>query len=217
MGNQTRFYIEERDFEMDFMIKLDGSVPQLPRDLSVVVTIFKKSCSSSDDYFVECPNTHACIKKELFCDSKTNCAWPNGDVPSDEIKCDELSSGGSLSPANIPIIIIVAIVVLGLLMIFCIAMRTVWSSVKRRPAEGRQDRQRRPRGHRPEAIEIAPPLLRPSTSTEVPVSVSPPPSAPPGDKDFPPSYEEALTHTNVNVTVPSGVHPHHQPPPYSPS
>ena len=190
---------------MDFWIKLDGSEPLYSRNLSIVVTVFKKRCSSNDRHYQKCSGTDFCIRKELFCDSRTNCAWPNGDIPTDEMKCDEKSSGGSLAPANIPIIIIVIIVVIGILMVFFIALKTFYRSVKRPPREER----RRGGAERSEALEIGSTLL-----THPEGQTSAPPSAPPDDpggREFPsapPTYEEAQRHNVLREQI-------SQPPPYT--
>ncbi len=71
-----------------------------------------------------------------MCDTLTNCAWPNGDVPYDEVRCDEYNSAHSsevFSPANIPVIIVVVIVALGVLIVFAVAMRTFYRSVYKAP------------------------------------------------------------------------------------
>ncbi len=46
-GRKIRFYVEEKDHEMDFLLKLSGKV-KAPRNLTVVATIFKKRCHSTD-------------------------------------------------------------------------------------------------------------------------------------------------------------------------
>ncbi len=46
-GRKIRFYVEEKDREMDFLLKLSGKV-KAPRNLTVVVTVFKKKCHSTD-------------------------------------------------------------------------------------------------------------------------------------------------------------------------
>ncbi len=46
-GRKIRFYVEEKDREMDFLIRLDGQTAA-PRNLTIVVTVFKKACQSTD-------------------------------------------------------------------------------------------------------------------------------------------------------------------------
>lgn len=52
----------------------------------MVVTVFKKFCSSSDPKYSQCRMTKYCIRNELFCDQVVNCAWPEGDISTDEQK-----------------------------------------------------------------------------------------------------------------------------------
>lgn len=195
---------------MDFWLKLAGSRYRGPRNLTVTVTVFKKFCKSSDRTYAQCKNTQYCIKKEYFCDLRTNCAWPNGDYPTDEQECEGEDLPSTFTPGNIPIIIIVIIVVLGILIVFFVAVKTFYKTVRR------SDRDSGPRRRHREAQEMsaagstaAPPLLL-DTAGENPG----PPSAPPTQTTFefpraPPTYDEA-----VKTPPPDEIQPS-SPPPYS--
>jgi len=83
-----RIYSEERDREMDVWIRL--SLPKesnIAKTLTLVVTPFKKHCSSKDADYRKCGGTSPrCIRKELFCDGRINCAVSN-ESPEDEKNC----------------------------------------------------------------------------------------------------------------------------------
>ena len=72
-----RIYAEENDKEMDLWVRV--STPPIgarPKTLTLVVTPFKKSCGQQDLYYRQCRYSTKCIRKELFCDGRVNCAWP---------------------------------------------------------------------------------------------------------------------------------------------
>lgn len=82
-----RIYSEERDREMDVWIRL--SLPKesnIAKTLTLVVTPFKKTCSAKDTDYRKCGNSPRCIRKELFCDGRINCAHSN-ESPEDERNC----------------------------------------------------------------------------------------------------------------------------------
>ena len=143
VSKNQRLYVEEKDAEMDIFLKVSrGRGPGDDRNLTLVVTAFKKRCQSSkydhDHPFLKCPHTEGCIRKELFCDGMVNCAWPDGDIGTDEAFCDAegryAGLGGDVggaydditSASNIPIIIIVIIVVIGICLVFFMALRHVY-------------------------------------------------------------------------------------------
>jgi hypothetical protein len=175
----------------------DVSAAAEPRNLSIVITAFKKSCGDKDPNFRVCPQSTACVRNEFFCDSYANCAWPSGDAFTDELKCNERASDGVFSISNIPVIIIVIILVCGLLVVFGVALRHFFRNVKsssRRPESSR----------RRDLRETTPPLLRhgdcgaevgPTAPSIGPTHVRMPTA--------PPTYAEAIADA-----------PRRQPPPY---
>ena len=164
------------------------------------------------------------MRKELFCDGRANCAWPNGDVPTDETQCDAegnyvgdaggLSSGGggggAFSPSNIPVIIVAVIVVVGALLVFLVAVKTFYKTIVRGREEASDEE-----GGNDRALEVAPPLLRHREGEDARGPPSAPPSADAAGRSFfpaaPPSYDDVIKASReaVNHDLPSS------PPPYT--
>ena len=72
-----RIYSESSDQELDVWVKI--TVPNTgnnPKTLSLIVTPFKKSCSSQDINYKRCGVSEKCVRAELFCDGAVNCAIP---------------------------------------------------------------------------------------------------------------------------------------------
>lgn len=180
---------------MDFWLRL-GTAPSSapPRNLSIIVTVFKKNCNARDPNYRHCRHTDYCVRNEYFCDSHANCAWPSGDSASDEEYCkdgvwapsDYRGSDSPLSPSNIPIIIIVIIVVIGVVIVFSVALSHFIKTFKSSggsdtSADGNtQQQQQRNRRPRPPEVEVSAPMLLPESSTGG------------GSPSAPPSYEEAV-------------------------
>ena len=74
----TRIYTEDSDREMDIWIHINSD-DRFPIDkiLSLVVTPFKKTCKRTDSHYQKCGYRASCVRKELFCDGRVNCAWPD--------------------------------------------------------------------------------------------------------------------------------------------
>jgi len=125
-----REYIETTDKEMDLWLSIHPPATRAPnKELSLVVTPFKKQCSSGDGYYKRCPGSEKCIKRELFCDGFVNC---DGDPKDEQEEYCLVNSSITNDNAflSIPIIILIVIfVLLGIMfMIFmlrflCIAMK----------------------------------------------------------------------------------------------
>ena len=121
-----RLFIESTDHEMDLWLKVKRTKlrsRKQKRNLRLIVTVFKKGCSSNDMYWRKCDNTNYCVRKGHFCDNYANCGWPDGEIASDETHklCSEAwkkngeyagHTGDIFSPTNIPTIIIVTLVVI---------------------------------------------------------------------------------------------------------
>lgn len=45
--------------------KSEDGVELPPRNLTLVVTVFKKACGAKDNYFRPCPNTQNCVRYKL--------------------------------------------------------------------------------------------------------------------------------------------------------
>jgi len=89
-----RVYREDSDQEMDIWLQLAVPPTDWPghKTLSITVTPFKKSCKKKDNSYRRCSSSHSyCIRKELFCDGRINCAL-EGASPPDETSCSLTAS-----------------------------------------------------------------------------------------------------------------------------
>eukprot|EP00096_Caligus_rogercresseyi_P007250 TRINITY_DN2505_c0_g1_i1.p1 TRINITY_DN2505_c0_g1~~TRINITY_DN2505_c0_g1_i1.p1 ORF type:complete len:358 (-),score=90.92 TRINITY_DN2505_c0_g1_i1:1491-2564(-) len=123
--DQARMYVEKKDSEMDVWVRLASQDKNsVPRNLTLVVTPFKRRCRKRDPFYRTCSHSQHCVHKDYFCDEYVNCAWPGGDVATDEVFCKRGEYvGGSKDPYgsiagdasdfyNIPLIIVVLIILL---------------------------------------------------------------------------------------------------------
>lgn len=138
MGNlsmedrKRREYIEATDKEMDVWISVRSNRSER-KELKMIVTPFKKRCSSEDNYYRKCPGTDndKCIKRELFCDGIVNC---DGE-PKDEQEefCKVNSSLGSIDIfPSIPIIILIVVFGIVFLMMIIFVARRISQAVRRK-------------------------------------------------------------------------------------
>ena len=80
-----RIYSESSDQEMDLWVKMTiESLGTRPKTLSLIVTPFKKTCSSMDHRYKRCGSSTKCVRAELFCDGAVNCALPTK-LPQGEV------------------------------------------------------------------------------------------------------------------------------------
>lgn len=138
-----RIYAEERDKEMDIWVRV--TTPPLgakPKTLTLVVTPFKKSCRPKDLYYRQCRYSTKCIRKELFCDGRVNCAWPYTE-PADEVYCKEVSLPAKetwkFSDLS-TVLIVILIIVLVLTALYCgiVKFRTRIKTVKKNSSADEQ-------------------------------------------------------------------------------
>ena len=246
-----RLYVEERDSEMDVYIVMKSYRGNIAypdqRNLTLVATVFRKRCKRGGRFgsqeYISCPKTDRkegdlgnCIRSEYFCDGYVNCAWPDGDLATDEAYCKAgnfvgLSGkdgqgdyGDIVSASNIPIIIIVIIVVIGISLVFFLALRHVYRGLKASPPRtagnesGQLERNIRRRERRTpsgEEVASAPPLLQRDGERRGPQDVRQGgggglramPSAPP-------TYEEAVKIARPTTVIEDSPVPPH-PPPYT--
>jgi len=120
----NRIYSEEDDMEMDVWLQIELNEPVPDKSLTLVVTPFKKSCGGRDLLYRQCRYSTKCVRKELFCDGRINCAWPYSE-PADEVYCRESSVPpvASWSVTDLPVILLVVLVLLGLLLGLLCALR----------------------------------------------------------------------------------------------
>jgi len=85
-----RIYNEEEDKEMDIWMNINTRdlKENMHKTLTLVVTPFKKSCATRDSLYQQCRFSTKCVRRELFCDGRVNCAWPYVE-PADEVHCLE--------------------------------------------------------------------------------------------------------------------------------
>jgi len=89
-----RVYSERSDQEMDIWIQLAVPPADWPghKTVSLTVTPFKKSCGKDDTTHRRCSSKSSqCIRRELFCDGRINCALPYA-KPPDEASCSLTAS-----------------------------------------------------------------------------------------------------------------------------
>ena len=74
----TRIYTEDSDREMDIWININSPEDgQEEKTLTLVGTPVKKTCKCHDSQYQKCGYRSSCVRKELFCDGRVNCAWPD--------------------------------------------------------------------------------------------------------------------------------------------
>ena len=182
---KRREYIEATDKEMDVWISVRPPLQgQESKELKLIVTPFKKSCSSEDNYYRKCPGTNRCIRQELFCDGIVNC---DGQPDEQEESCLNSSLGNVDVFPSIPIIILIVVFGIVALMIIIFLVRWVSLILKGRTAEPG------PEGERRALRELSP--SAPSRGVEdPPVSLASLPSSLPSSlvPHNPPSYSEVM-------------------------
>lgn len=206
-----RIYTEELDKDMDVWLKVTNG-QGWPKSLTLVVTPFKKFCGSKDVEYRQCRYSTKCVRKELFCDGRVNCAWPYSE-PADEVYCKDISAATSSTTvwksSNIPVIIVVSVVVLGAISLLCFGLCKLTSKVKKFNSlyseelchsDSDSQQQQQLRAPHPLLIHRAaedgdlrpscPPLppLPPGKSAQLGFPPPPPPYSPPRPLDAPPSY-----------------------------
>jgi len=133
----NRIYSEEDDMEMDVWLQIDlaNNVREVEdKSLTLVVTPFKKSCASRDLLYRQCRYSTKCVRKELFCDGRINCAWPYSE-PADEVYCRETKEPEveSWSMSDLPVIVLVVLLLLAILVGLGCALRRFSSHQEKYP------------------------------------------------------------------------------------
>lgn len=208
----NRIYSEEDDMEMDVWLQIELGEAALDKSLTLVVTPFKKSCASRDLLYRQCRYSTKCVRKELFCDGRINCAWPYSE-PADEVYCRESSKPevSSWSMSDLPVIVLVLLILLTVLLGLGCALRRFSRHQEKFPAGCRQVRHRDravlTRTTQREVMEAVmeeqflpscPPLHLPPPYSSLPAAPAlprplhplpaSPPSSPPQYDNPPPSY-----------------------------
>merc|ERR1719264_1900930 len=132
----NRIYSEEDDMEMDVWLQIDlANARAEGKSLTLVVTPFKKSCASRDLLYRQCRYSTKCVRKELFCDGRINCAWPYSE-PADEVYCRETKQPEveTWSMSDVPVIVLVVLLLLAILVGLACALRRFSSHQEKYPA-----------------------------------------------------------------------------------
>eukprot|EP00092_Neocalanus_flemingeri_P006749 GFUD01007291.1.p1 GENE.GFUD01007291.1~~GFUD01007291.1.p1 ORF type:complete len:346 (+),score=62.36 GFUD01007291.1:348-1385(+) len=120
-----RIYNEEEDREMDIWLNINTRDVEDNRHktLTLVVTPFKKSCASRDSLYQQCRFSTKCVRRELFCDGRINCAWPYVE-PADEVHCLEALApeAKSLFATDLAVILLVLSVLVGMIAVLVLAV-----------------------------------------------------------------------------------------------
>jgi len=196
---KMREYVEAEDKEMDLWLAVHPAVRgQPPKQLRLVITPFKKTCSGTDHYYRKCPSkTNHCIKRELFCDGEINCGGAEKDEQTEY--CLQHLVGVDML-LSIPIIILIVVFsIVGLMfLLFLIKMFVVHFKPKRRSTERLSVEQtmslcppptiREGRGMRALQAQLSSP---PSAPQEPPPLATLPP--------HPPSYSEAVSSPKTSL------------------
>jgi len=180
----NRIYSEEDDMEMDVWLQIDlANARAEGKSLTLVVTPFKKSCASRDLLYRQCRYSTKCVRKELFCDGRINCAWPYSD-PADEVYCQSPPKEPESSPwsvNDIPVILLVLFLVLSLLLALACGLRRFSHQQKEKAKKKRGgESERRADRMRPQDLIILASALPPPPPYTEELPEAPPSTLPPG-------------------------------------
>merc|ERR1719483_1995950 len=119
---------------MDIWIQVVLTQDQV-KTFTLVVTPFKKSCGPGDILYSQCRYSTKCVRRELFCDGRINCAWPYSQ-PADEVYCRETKEPEveTWSMSDVPVIVLVVLLLLAILVGLACALRRFSSHQEKYPA-----------------------------------------------------------------------------------
>lgn len=188
MGDSSRAireYVETADQDMDIWISIGPVLAGSPsKQLKLVVTPFKKSCSKEDAWWWPCKGSRLghCVRRDLLCDGVLNCV--EGDGVGDEHAAVCITR---VQPAgyyvNLPIVLISGVACLiGILGLLCL-VKIVLNFVRKRQETMRMDERVKSEERSTSALPSAP------TVEELP-------------SPEPPSYSEAVRQTPSAPTNP---------------
>jgi len=184
-STSAREYVETNDQDMDLWISITPGTRH--KELRLVVTPFKKTCSSSDTWWWPCQGSGQCVRRDLLCDGVLNCA--GGD--EEEAVCVTRVYPAGLY-INLPLVLLCALAgVCCVLCVLCVAKLAVtW--VRRLQDTTEDDRViERVKSEEREVVEH--------------------PSAPPEEElsYLPPSYSEAVNTASNSGHPPTYSHSYH--------
>jgi len=124
-----RSYVEEHTDQMDVWISLSPQTQAEQDSVSFVVTPFAKMCMEHDAIYRQCPGSHSCVRRQLFCDGVVNC--PHAWQESEETDCKfPHLRGGAFN--NFPVTFLVMFLILTLGSLALLAWKVRWDNTESR-------------------------------------------------------------------------------------
>ena len=130
-----RSYVEESGDQMDVWISLSPHTGSL----TFVVTPFIKECGDGDAVYRQCPGSHSCVRRQLFCDRVVNC--PHAWQESEETGCKfPHLRGGAFN--NFPLSFLILFLILSMGSLIIIAWKVMWENSEKRKMALRKEEER---------------------------------------------------------------------------
>lgn len=134
-----RTYVEETEDQMDVWISVSPQKDTDSECINFVVTPFKKLCMEFDGEYRQCPGSHSCVKRQLFCDGVVNC--PHAWQESEETSCKfPHLRGGSFN--NFPLTFFIVFVILSVGSILVLAWKVKWDNSEKRKVAVKEEHDR---------------------------------------------------------------------------
>jgi len=213
LSDKNRLYVESIDREMDIWMTVKKE--RHPKNLTLVVTPFKMSCSSVHDLsWKKCQKysrKSVCVKKDLFCDGRVNCPVRETEATDENaVDCEALYVK-TIEGQNIPkfalVIIVLALIGIMVFTLYILARKfgvcnKPRSLTEMQPSPSRATTSRTqdsPVGSR------SPEQGRNSSPETIPMSglpLNPPPYSevvgyPQDELDNPPKYSDIMSHSKT--------------------
>ena len=116
----SRSYVEESEDTMDLWINLTPQTHTEQDSVSFVVTPFPHECVDGDAVYRQCPGSHSCVRRQLFCDRVVNC--PHAEQESEETDCRfPHLRGGSFN--NFPLSLLILFLILTIVSLIIIGWK----------------------------------------------------------------------------------------------
>lgn len=210
LTDKNRMYVESKDREMDLWMKVNTG--RLPKNLTLVVTPFKKSCSR-DPYDLQSwrkcqkyARRSYCVKKDLFCDGRVNCPVRETEATDEKaVDCEALhvkTQEGRNIPKVAIVIVVLALFGIMIFVLYTLARKFGVCNKPRSLAEAQvrpsPSRATTPRSQDSPVRRLSPDRGRNSSPETIPMSglpLNPPPySEVVGyPQDDPPKYSDIMS------------------------